>query len=216
MTARVAALLMVAALVMTACSYDSGFTYVNNETEHTFAKVPSSWKLFKISKVVSPDRPTPIANTDTTWQVVFDSSAKPTADNISVDLPTSPVGQVQIFTVNADYRGDTTFHDGVSIGTLRSYATNFALDPVAAVKQGNDAVELVSYSEIKTAKGLRGNRVVFNWRVQPGKWVTIDQTAYLDAATSKFYRLIMKCESSCFKQNRNTFSQIADSFHVRA
>jgi hypothetical protein len=209
--------LVLTAVTLSACgTADSGFVYLNNTSERTFVKVPEGWKRYQVKKEVSKERPAPIPTTSNKWTVVFDASDKPSAGNIDQAAPTSPVGQIEISEFNADYRGDTSFHDGINISSLRQFATDFQLDPVDAVKNGNDAVELVSYSEITTKTGMRGNRMVFNWRVAPNSWVSIDQTTYLNATTSKFYRLIVKCESTCFKANRNTIDQIADSFQVRA
>jgi hypothetical protein len=173
-------------------------------------KVPREWRRFDVTREVSKNRTTPLDIGSGSWHVVFDSSASPSVDNVAEDVPKSLVGEIEITNVN------TTFHENLNIKIARSNATDFQFDPVDEWQNGNADFELIDYKEITTSTGTRGNRVVFNWRVNGKDWVTIDQTTYLNAATSKYYRMTVKCEALCFKENLGLVRQIADSFQVRA
>lgn len=201
---------LVGALTLSSCSVEGDFAYVNNSQEKTFVKVPRKWKRFTITREIAKDRTTPIDIGSGSWHIVFDSATEPDADNVAAEVPSSLVGEIEITEVN------TTFHEVLNVKISRSHATDFAFDPVEEWQNGNEDFELIDYQEITTGTGMRGNRVVFNWRVNGTDWVTIDQTTYLNPATSKYYRMLIKCEALCFKENLRLVRQIADSFQVRA
>ena len=46
-------------------------------------------------------------------------------------------------------------------------------------------------------------------------WTTYDQSSLIDVAGRKVYFFEVKCESSCFKAQRDQISQIVNSWQVR-
>ncbi len=107
-------------------------------------------------------------------------------------------------------------------GTNELAVTDAGFDPVAEfTEQGNPSVELLVNEEYPAthkfpgAPQMRGVHVRFNWEIYDDRWVTIDQTILHDPKTSKLYRLVLKCEASCFKKNAKLANEISRSFTLK-
>jgi hypothetical protein len=107
-------------------------------------------------------------------------------------------------------------------GTNEITAIEELFDPVDQfTEQGNPSIELLINEEYPAdrkfpgAPQMRGNRIRFNWEVYDDRWVTIDQTILHDPKTTKIYRLVLKCEASCFKKNAKLASEISNSFTLK-
>jgi hypothetical protein len=94
-------------------------------------------------------------------------------------------------------------------------------DPVEEFRNGNPSIELLLYEEYPAIKkfpgapNMRGLRVRYNWEIYDDRWVTVDQTILHDPKTNKMYRLVLKCEASCFKKNAKLASEISNSFTLK-
>ena len=197
---RAALLAVVGGLAFGATACDSsGYQYVKNSEEGAYFKVPNDWELFKVEEGLPEDRPVPDgALMDGPWRIVFDADDAPDAAHIEAE-----VGSIRM-----DVR------DSVSNVDLRSLALD-GTDPIALYEQGSNEVEIVRYEDITTADGLRGNRVVLNKLVADGTHVTIDQIALVDPGTTTLYRLLVKCSSTCYLENRNQIDTVVDSWQIR-
>jgi hypothetical protein len=182
------------------------YRYVSNSSEGAFFKVPSGWELFRIRQEAPTDRPAPATAGEGPWHVVFDSAPEPDETHAEESAPTHPVGQALILPLSAS-QGDT-----LSTKQLRSVL--FGTDPLDAADQGTGDVEIVDFEQITTGSGLRGSRVVFNYRVDDG-WATADQTTLLDDKASRAYVFEVRCESECFQEHRDQITQIVRSWQVR-
>ncbi len=107
-------------------------------------------------------------------------------------------------------------------GTNELATTNAGFDPVEEfTDKGNPSVELLLYEEYPSARKfagapqMRGARVRFNWEIYDDRWVTVDHTILHDPKTNKVYRLVLKCEASCFKKNAKLASEISRSFTLK-
>jgi len=200
------------ALVLLAACGTSNYRYIDNAKESTFFKVPSSWTVFRQQAAQPTDRASSTVATTTAgpWTVVVDAAPKPDVAHADDRYPAFPVVRAEIGTLGQQG------HDILSIAELRKFSTDFKLDPIDAANTGDPTVEVVSYKEITTASGVRGVHLVFNWQADGQRWVTIDESAYVDVKTTRVYRLAIRCESKCFKDNRATIDAIASSWQVRA
>lgn len=194
----------------TGCS-GSGYRYVNNSSEKTFFKLPTRWELYRVnlSSGTSGSSATS-APAAKPWQVIFDSSLNPSAKHLDDTVPTSPVGTAEVIPLS-----QFQYRDEVSQKNLRAWFFN-GKDPVELAQGGDTSVAILSYKEITTSAGARGNRIVVTLTQEDGKAVTIDQTAMVNKAVDRVYRLTVKCEASCFAQRRREISTITDSWQVRA
>jgi hypothetical protein len=94
-------------------------------------------------------------------------------------------------------------------------------DPVDEFGAGNPGIELLTYEEYPNMKkfpgapNMRGLRIRYNWEIYDDRWVTVDQTIIHDPKTNKMYRLVLKCEATCFKKNVKLASEISNSFTLK-
>ena len=192
------------------CSSPS-YRFIDNSKAQTFFKVPRSWTIFDITKPSQSDRPATTSTSTAPWIKVIDGDPQPKVSHVDADYPSSPVVRAEVVSLSR-----TQFHDDVSISNLRAVATDFKLDPITAYNNGDQSIEIVSYKELATKTGVHGVHLVFNWKKDGSHWLSIDNTAMVDAKTNTLYLLLIRCDSMCFKQNRTTISAIAASWQVRA
>ncbi len=107
-------------------------------------------------------------------------------------------------------------------GTNELAVTEAGFDPVQEfTERGNPSVELLLNEEFPAthrfpgAPQMRGVHLRFNWEIYDDRWVTVDHTILHDPKTSKVYRLVLKCEASCFKKNAKLASEISRSFTLK-
>lgn len=223
--ARRAALAALAALAVVAplagCSTASSDRWLKNSQERMYVRVPKAWSTFTVDPYAQ-DRGRPAARKRNTarWSVTFDSAPKPTAKNLRLRYPAHPVGEMSVLPLNKDTAtGGDELREYVSITQLRSIAldetTSNTFDPVKQYLQGDPTVEVIRYDEIARKDGMHGVALRFNYRPDGGRWVTIDQRILVDRTASKLYRLVLKCESSCYKRDYAQLRRIADSWTVR-
>jgi hypothetical protein len=190
--------------LLAACG-GSDYRYVNNGSDNVFFKVPKDYELFRIDEADPAARPAaPSQPGPTPWHVVFDSSPEPSEANADAVAPAHVVGQALVIPL------DSQQGDQLSSKDLRSFF--LGSDPLD-LAQDDPNVEIVSFEPI-TFDGYRGSRVVVNLK-DGDTWTTYDQTSFLDASASRAFLFDVRCESSCFKDNRDAIRQIVSSWQVR-
>ena len=230
MKLRLVAVTVVAASSLSACSIapQSDRRWVSNSHERMFTRIPKSWKTFEINPYkVDRERLTPLARNSSRWSLIIDSAPKATLaasrKHLAAALPAHLVAEMSVRPLPSDWAtGDSSqLREDVSPSLLRQYSlfetvpSAKIVDPVKSFLDGNPSVEVVLNSELAKKNGLRGSHIRYNFEVEPNKWITIDQNILVDRATSKLYRLIMKCESLCFKRDYNEVKRISESWTVR-
>jgi hypothetical protein len=205
---RAVLLLLVGALGLAAVGCASDYRYVNNTQEKAFFRLPADVEVFRVRTEEPTDRPVPLDLSPTEpWVVVFDAAEEPSVDHAGLAAPTDPVGRAVIFSVG--------FETGeqLSVKAARSQLAG-GEDPLDLANSGEGQVEIVSFEAINEGP-LVGSRVVYSVQVDETTWATRDQTSLIDIAGQKVYFFEVKCESSCFKANRDQISQIVNSWQVR-
>jgi hypothetical protein len=76
--------------------------------------------------------------------------------------------------------------------------------------------ELVHDEVLTPSGGLHGVRVVYDYELANGVLHTFDQTALVNNDGSKFYLLIIRCSTSCYRARSSELDTIAKSFTVRS
>jgi hypothetical protein len=188
-----------------ACS-SSGYHYVKNSDDRTYFKVPDAWKLYdedevlKAAKDLSPRQRD--LERDTSWQVVFDASPKPSLDHLGNPKAHHPNGIAVVRELSFD---DS---DTLSLGSLR----NLFFDVDSAVQ--NQLGEIVKYEPLEPDGGFHGFHIVADLDTQAGGVVTLDQTTLVDQATSKVYILLVTCDAQCYDDNADQIGRVVDSWTV--
>lgn len=230
MKLRAAALLLGASVALGACNVapQSDQRWVSNSKERMFTRIPKSWKTFVIDPYkVDLTRPKGLKRSTSRWSLILDSqrsaNLKGSRARLDENLPKTLVGEMSVRPLPSDWAtGDpSTSREGVSVSSLRAFAFNETKagasvgDPVKQFLDGTPSIEMIVNQEPARKDGLRGSHIRFNYEVRPNSWVTIDQQVLVDRTTSKIYRLVLKCESTCFKRSYNEAKRISASWTVK-
>ena len=189
-----------------ACS-GSGYHYVKSSDDRTYFKVPDAWKLFDESQVLkelgkdlSPrERAT---ERDTSWQVVFDASPRPSVKHLGDPKAKHPNGIAVVRELSFDDA------DSLSLGSLR----NLFFDVDTAVQ--NQMGEIRTYDQLEPDGGLHGFHLVADVDTAAGRVVTLDQTTLVDQSTSKVYTLLVTCDAACYSHNSDQIDRVVKSWTV--
>jgi len=76
--------------------------------------------------------------------------------------------------------------------------------------------ELLRDDVLAPRSGIRGVRVVYNYRLGPAPLQTFDQTTYVNADTSRVYVILIRCSAACYRQRFAELDAVATSFTVRS
>jgi len=186
----------------------SGYHYVKNSDDRTYFKVPEGWKLFdedQVLKVFARDLSPRErdAERDSSWQVVFDASPRPSIAHLGDPKAKHPNGIAVVRELSFD---DS---DSLSLGSMR----NLFFDVDSAVQ--NQMGEIVSYEPLELDGGFHGFHMVAEVDSENGAVVTLDQTTLVDQATSKVYTLLVTCTAQCYADHSDQIGRVVDSWTVR-
>jgi hypothetical protein len=195
------------ALVLSACA-NSGFHYVKSSSDHTYFKVPESWKLYDNEALLK------VAKADLTaeqlkqarqnqWSAIFDGHPHPALSHVTNRAPTHPVGRALVQSLSAESA------DGVSLMQLR----NIFYDVDTRVSK--DTASVVSYTPVERDGGFHGSHLVIKLTTSKGDTI-LNQIALVDQATSKVYAIAVKCSTACYEKNKTKIEQVIDSWTVKA
>lgn len=230
MRVRLAAAMLVATCGLVGCSIapQSDRRWVSNSQERMFTRIPKAWKTFEINPYqIDRTRLTPLPRNTSRWSLIIDSAPKPTLTtsraHLAQAIPTHLVAEMSVQPLPSDWAtgASQTLRESVSPSLLRQFSlietvsNEKIFDPVKDFLDGKPEVEVVVNTELAKKNGLRGSHLRFNYEIAPNKWITIDQNILVDRATSKLYRLVMKCSSACFKRDYNEVKRISQSWTVR-
>jgi hypothetical protein len=98
--------------------------------------------------------------------------------------------------------------DTVSLAVLRSFRLGF--DPLEAAQKGQP-VEVRRLDDVTLDNGAHGVRLVV--ALGPaGQRAVIDQTALVDAGTTRLYRFALFCRETCYEEQKDLITEIGDSW----
>ena len=198
--------MVVAGLGLASCG-GSGYEYVSNTDAGLYFRVPDSWAVFEVD-AADTGRPAAVGDPGDAWARLLDRSPTPGPANYQAPVPSYPVGLATVAAVpDADSR------DIINFTTLRALAYD-GTDPYTESQVDGSEVQLVDLYDVPTADDVRGQRVVFTVHRDDGSYVTYDQTAMVNNLTTEIYRLLVKCESTCYERNRDEIDEIVDSWTV--
>jgi hypothetical protein len=204
--ARLAAVLVIVSIIAAACSSD-GFTYIENEAEGLYFKVPDDWIVSEGSSVLQSPR----AEIDRAIEGLQDPTlpALPEPWRVSIEGTTvvAPGLSIvaQVVPIGSDLR------DQVSIGWMKQLAT----DSIDVAAEGSDEPSVnVLYDEDLVQGDLSGNRIVIDWVSESGIQFTKDQLIFVDPAVTRLYGLIVLCDARCYRTNFDEIDAVMNSFTV--
>ena len=201
-----AGLTVIGALGLAGCG-DSGYEYVSNKDAGLFFRVPDDWTVLDV-ETGDTGRPSAVGDPIDAWTRLLDRSPEPGAANFTATVPAYPVGIASVEAVPDQGARDTLDYEtlrGLAYGGTDPYTESFAED---------SNVQLVDLYDVTESDSVRGQRVIFTVRGEDGRYVTYDQTAMVNNITTEIYRLLLKCESTCYERNRDEIDDIVDSWTI--
>jgi hypothetical protein len=108
---------------------------------------------------------------------------------------------------------DQGTRDTLDYEALRGLAYG-GTDPYTESCEEDSTIQLVDLYDVTESDSVRGQRVIFTVRGEDGRYVTYDQTAMVNNITTEIYRLLLKCESTCYERNRDEIDDIVDSWTI--
>jgi hypothetical protein len=211
--ARNLALAVVAAFVVAGCG-SSGYTYHANQDEQVFFKLPETWTVFDtddFTEAGADDQPG-------LWRRGFAAGADPSIEEVFAITSEQPRGYVEILPLDVSER------DTISLATLRGAnlgtdGDGEPLDPLAYAEQNpNGEIQILGYDDnVVYDNGPHGVHIRVAVTPQGGTTTAIiDQTALVDAATSRRYVLSIGCSAACFDRHEKDIEEVIESWTMEA
>jgi len=214
-----AGLVLVSAIILVACGKPE-FTYVSNNDEKTYFKVPSAWAKIDerpIDSVVSGIDEGSLAavlHKNRLWSVAYDASKQPSHTHM-----TSFVTTDQPVVYAAVEHLATAEQDVVSLDFMRDFYLPVTEDLRARAVQANYPLtdfELLRNEVLAPSQGLHGVRVTYNYRFPTDVYHTFDQLVYVNNDSSTLYFLLIRCTFTCYKERSAEIDTVIKSFTVRS
>ena len=204
-----------AVLVVLAGCAGPEYTYVTNSSDHTYLKVPNSWRPIDakaIDEALGLD--TSVKDSERgLWLRGYDADAAPSPDHLFGAQATAPATLIGVQDVPQSARGS------YSLDKLRDLfypvspagQQQAATDPTSVVGD----VSVMSDDVLTPGNGVHGVHTVFRYRVAGGPPQVMDQTLYLNDDASKLYLFFVRCSTECYQQRQKEITSVVSSFTVR-
>jgi hypothetical protein len=211
--ARNLAVAAIAALAVAGCA-GSGYTYHANQDEQLFFKLPDDWTVFDTDDFTAAgaqDEPG-------LWRRGFSASNRPTIDEVFAITADEPRGYVEVLPL------DVMERDTMNLAVLRGAnlgtdAAGNPLDPLEYAQANPDGeIQILGYDDsIVYDHGAHGVHIrVAVTPMDSDTTAIIDQTALIDAATSRRYVLSIGCSVQCFDEHENEIQEVIESWTLEA
>jgi len=207
--------------LITACG-SSDYTYVTNESERTYFKVPATWQrldgpgLREMFADGDPDSLERIIIDRGRWVAAFDSSATP--DLAHLPLTAGPIVDPVVLAVIVDLSRDES--GTFSLDRMRNYLWPTTPSAVAQFKQTLETqdleynVDVLAEDAVAPTNDLHGIRRLYNVKVGALPLETHDMTVLVNTDETKLYLFLLRCATVCWESRQDELLDIAESFTV--
>jgi hypothetical protein len=184
------------------------YTYVSDNADNAYFKVPPSWHQVNESSLQSTEGPSSQEGTYL-WSEAYDASAMPSVAHI-FSATSSPVAYASVLSLSSAERNDISFN---SMRDLLLPVTQAARNAAASAHEDLSGFASVSDQVLTDSHDNRGIREIFQYTFE-GTPETFDLTVMTNAATTKLYFLLVQCSTTCFADNYQVISNVVNSFTV--
>jgi hypothetical protein len=207
--------------LLTACG-SSDYTYVTNEGDNTYFKVPASWQrldgsgLRKMFAEDNPDSLEQIMIDRDRWVVAYDSSTTP--DLAHIPLTAGPIKDPLVLAIIVDLSQEES--GTFSLDHMRNYLWPTTPSAVAEFQQRLKAqdlaydVQVLGEAAIAPTKELHGIRRLYNVKIGDLPLETQDMTVLVNNDETKLYLFLLRCATVCWESRQQELLDIAGSFTV--
>ncbi|MBB5131148.1 hypothetical protein HNP84_000854 [Thermocatellispora tengchongensis] len=221
--ARLAVAVLTAVMVTVALSGCGGsqFTYVRDDDGNTYFKIPSSWRKVDqqaLDTTVFGDQSSATAQLENqlSWTVAYDAHERPEPTHLLGGAEDEPFvfAKVQkLLPEESNQASLDTLRNAVGIPVAVPDETRKQLEETPGIPF--KGFELLADEVLPQRDGIRGVRVIYNYRVGGGPVQTFDQTAYLGQDGTTVHVMLLRCSAQCYKKRAEEFDVIAKSFTVK-
>jgi hypothetical protein len=184
------------------------YTYVSDNADKAYFKVPPSWHQVNESSLQSTEGPS-TQEGSYLWSEAYDSSAAPSVSHI-FSATSSPVAYASVLSLSSAERNDISFN---SMRDLLLPVTQAARNAAASAHESLTGFASLSDQVITDSNNNRGIREIFQYDLEATP-ETFDLTVMTNAATTKLYFLLVQCSTTCFSANYQEISNVVNSFTV--
>jgi len=184
------------------------YTYVADNADNAYFKVPPSWHQVNESSLQSTEGPS-TQEGSYLWSEAYDASAVPSVGHI-FSATSSPVAYSSVLSLSSAERNDISFN---SMRDLLLPVTQAARNAAASAHEDLSGFASLSDQVITDNHNNRGIHEVFQYDLE-GTPETFDLTVMTNAATTKIYFLLVQCSTTCFADNYQEISNVVNSFTV--
>jgi hypothetical protein len=184
------------------------YTYVSDNADNAYFKVPPSWHQVNESILQSTEGPS-TQEGSYLWSEAYDASESPSVAHI-FSSTSSPVAYASVLSLSSAVRNDISFN---SMRDLLLPVTQAARNAAAAAHEDLSGFQSISDEVITDSHNNRGIREIFDYDFR-GAPETFDLTVMTNAATTKLYFLLVQCTTACFAANYQEISDVVNSFTV--
>jgi len=215
LTRRLAVTVAAVVGLVSACG-TSGYTYVTNQKDGLYLKVPDSWKVYTESDFVgdlSADEREDLRSR--TWFRGFDAAADPSTNHVVNRSTSAPRGYAEVVKFDQEQREESSLETLRANGfSLVDTKTGEPVDPVRyAIDNPDGAVRILHYDdELTSGDGFRGIRITAFVDLGTEPAYVLDQVTFVDVGTTKRYTLSIGCSPTCWTKNRKLLATIVDSW----
>jgi hypothetical protein len=184
------------------------YTYVSDNADNAYFKVPPSWHQVNESSLQSAQG---AANQEGTylWSAAYDASATPSVEHV-FSATSKPVAYASVLGLSSAERNDISF-DGMR--DLLLPVTQAARNAASAAHESLSGFASLSDQVITDNHDNRGIREIFDYDLGATP-ETFDLTVMTNASTTKLYFLLVQCSETCFVDNYQEISNVVNSFTV--
>jgi hypothetical protein len=190
---------VVLALVLAACSQDSG--YVSSSSQGMFFKIPTNWHTYSQHNLQSQG----LLTGTVPFLVAFDADPKPGLTHV-LQAASYPWGLAEVAPISDSDR------------------INFSLDSLLnriipldqLQKTSGDNVSAISPSQVITRGTLHGVQAAWQVSVNNGTPLSYEQISLVNGPTTKTWVLLLGCSQQCFAQHRGDINRVVNSWIVKA
>jgi hypothetical protein len=222
-TMAVAGMAALLSTVLVACSGPQ-YTYVKDDDGATYFKVPAAWHQVDhapIQKMLTgedPDSATAQLRKSLVWAAAFDGDTK--SPNAAHFLPLTGSKTNEPFIYATVQPLSEEVANSVSLNTLRDAILPVTESFRQQIMQQSpnfplQNFELIGDEVLQPGDGIRGVHIRFNYSVGTTGVHTFDQTAFLNADSTKMSILLIRCSADCWRTRGSEFDTIEQSFKVR-
>jgi hypothetical protein len=216
---------LVSVLALLAGCGKNAYTYVANQDQKTYFKVPSGWtevdpaytNEFLIGHIFAsePDSQAAMDFKRLGWMHGYDGDSDPSGDHF---LPLYPTPEPLAYSLVVPLT--VQLQQAMSFDLLRDVyfpVTERRRQFAAENDAGLPGFELLADEIITKDGGLHGVRVVYNYLLETpigAATHTFDLTALTNQDASVLYLFLIKCTAQCYRRRAVEFNDVATSFTV--